>query len=746
MSTKRPYLIALILAVASQASALGAEKPAPAAGPSAPPAEVKPDAQLDIFKNALLNDPNDQIRTKAAGAMLVGENPDGRKFLIETLKQTKNSAARIAVCKALFQAKESIKNKNDFIQPLLGVFDTQNDAEAQSAAQATLIFEYGEIGKLLENLATDTSKPVTTRLNALRALRLRPDMEATIQLIKLVDDPDKQVAAAAKNALESLGIPVGRNAAARRQDIRELKNKGNDAFLRDRLMRQETLINEKAAEVEFWRASYLTALGKIYDGLADDNAKGAFLEEQLRSPKAEVRLWALEKAYEWRVSPGPMKLPEKLGPALISLISDRDKAVRLKIAAVLPVMGEVNSAQALLTQLKVEQDDEVATELFGTLGDACYIAFLPNSTIKIPVEIRRQTLEWAAKYLADPAETKVRRAAEVMRKLLGQNGLTPAESERYLGLLANRYNGLKSDSDGVVRGSLLNAMASLCGPQSVHKAQAKKLFGPLFEAALSDKTDSVREAAADGLIYIDKNNALKMLRKFVNDPSVILRKKIIAVADEVGGKDDLGWLSEKIGTNSEGEPSWQAILKILKDLKDSDPAVWKQWADKLTSAGSKLTDDQKIAFLKTAETEGLSDFKPEARKRLAELYYTTGQFDSAADYLGSLYDGAKTPEEKQALFVKLLDACLKGSKLDRLAKLVANSLSKADLDPKSPIRQPISDYLGQPPAGADPNAVLKVLQGIKVPQGRPKWHQWLSDWEARLAKPKPASKTARAAG
>jgi HEAT repeat protein len=746
MSTKGPYLIALILAIASQATGLGAENPAPAASPSAQPATVKPDAQLDIFKNALLNDPNDQIRTKAASAMLLGENPDGRKFLIDTLKQTKNSAARIAVCKALFQAKGPIKNKEDFIQPLLGVFDTENDAEAQAAAQATLIFEYGKIGKLLEGLATDTSKPVTTRLNALRALRLRPDIAATIQLIRLVDDADKQVASAAQEALHSLGIPVGEDAAARRQDIQELKDKGNDAFLRDRLMRQETLIGEIRGEADFWRTSYLTALGKIYGSLTDDAAKGAFLEEHLRSPKAEVRLWALDRAYEWRVASGPMKLPEKLGPVLISLISDRDKAVRLRVAAVLPVMGEVNSAPALLAQLKVEQDDEVATELFGALGDACYIAFLPNSTIKIPTEIRRQTLEWAAKYLADPAPTKVRKAAEVMRKLLGQNGLTPAESERYLGLLANRYNGLKSDSDGAVRGSLLNAMASLCAPQSVHKAQAKKQFGPLFEAALSDKTDSVREAAADGLIYIDKTNALKLLRKFVNDPSTILRKKIIAVADEVGGKDDLNWLSEKIGTNAEGEPAWQAILKIMKDLKDSDPAAWKQWADKLTAENSKLTNEQKIAFLKTAETEGLSDYKSQARKKLAELYYTTGQFDSAVDYLGPLYDGAKTAEEKQAVFVKLLDACLKGSKLDRLAKLVANSLSKADLDPKSPIRQPISDYLGQPPAGADPNAVLKVLQSIKVPQGRPKWQQWLSDWKARLAKPKQPNKPPQPAG
>jgi len=745
MSMKRSYLIALIFVIAFQATGLGAEKSALTAGAATvESAEVKPDEQLDIFKNALLNDPNDQIRTKAAAVMLSGENPEARKFLIDTLKQVKNSAARIAVCKALTQTRSSdkpVRNKEDFIEPLLGIFETEIDAEAQSAAEATLVFEYEKIGKSLEGLAADVSKPVKTRLNALRALRLRPDMEATIRLVRLVDDADKQVAFAAEEALRSLGIPVGRDAATRRQIIEELKGKGKDKFLRDWLIRQETLIREIRTDADFWRTSYLTALGRIYGVLTDDAAKSAFLEEHLRNPKAEVRLWALERAYEWRVSPGT-RLPEKLGPVMVSLISDRDRTVRLKIAAVLPVMGEVNSAQPLLAQLEAEQDEDVATELFGALGDACYVAFLPNSTTKIPAETRSQTLEWAAKFLANPAPTRVRKGAEVMRKLLGQDGLTAAESERYLALLAEKYkDGLESGSDGTVRGELLNAMASLCAPQSVHKAQARKQFAALFEAALSDKTDFVREVAVDGLIYIDKMGALKLLRKdYVNDPSSILRKKLIALADEVGGKDDLNWLSDKIGANAEGEPAWQAMLKILKDLKDTDPATWKQWADKLTAEGSKLTSEQQIAFLKTAETGGVGEYRSEIRKKLADLYYATGQFDSAADYFGIQYEAARTAEDRESILPKLLDACLRGSKQDRLAELIGNYLSKSDLDLNSAIRQSINDYLNQPPVGSDPYAVLKVLEGIKVPQSRPRWHQWLNGWKARLAKNKELDK------
>ena len=720
----------LILVIGSRQLCIAADKPVLPADTNTPPILAKSDEELDVI--ALLQGSSEEERVKAASVMLFSDNPLARKTLLDTLKQAKNSAARTAVCKALIQtrsSKESAKNTDDFIAPLLGVLDTELEAEAQLAAEATLIFEYDKISKLLEDTAKDASKPVRTRLNAIRALKLRPDMLATIQIVRLVDDPDKQVAGAAEEALRSLSIPVGRDAQTRETIISELRRKGRNEFLRDWLIRQEAQIRLLRSDSDFWRGAYLAALDKLYSSVSDDAAKGAFLEERLRSPKAEVRLWALERVNEWRVAPGA-KLPEKLGPVLIGLISDPDRAVRLKAAAVLSVMGEVNSAQSLLAQLEAEQDEEVATALFGALGDACYIAFLPNSAIKIPVEIRQQTLEWAEKYVADPAPAKARKGAEVMRKLLGQDGLKDAE--RYLALLASTYSGLKNDSNGTLRGELLSAMANLCAPQSVHRLQARKQFGVLFEAALNDKTDFVREVAADGLIYIDKAYALGLMRNLVNDPSAVLRKKVIALAGEVGSvKDDFGWLSEKLGVNADGEPAWQAMLKILKD---SDAATWKVWADKLTSDDSKLGNEYKIAFLKAAEVSAAGDFRSEIGRKLAGLYYTMGQFEPAADYLGMQYEAAKTKQAKEEILAKLLDACLKASKAEPLAGLVEDYLSKADLDLGNSVMQSINDYFAQPPAGADPVAVLKALETVKVPKGRPKWQQRLSAWKAGLTK------------
>ncbi len=736
MSTGWSHLAVLVVVIGCPQLCIAADKSVSPSDANTPPVLTNADDGLDVI--ALLQGSSEEERVKAASVMLFSDNSLARKTLLDALRQVKNSAARIAVCKALIQTRssnESVKNKDDFIGPLLAVLDTEIDAEAQFAAEATLIFEYEKIGKLLEDAAKDASKPVRTRLNVIRALKLRPDMMATIQIIRLVDDPDKQVGTAAEEALRSLSIPVGRDAQTRETIIiPELKRKDKNEFLRDWLIRQESQIRLLRGDLDFWRGGYLAALDKLYGAVSDDAAKQAFLEENLRSSKAEVRLWALERAYEWRAAPGT-RLPEKLGPILIGLISDPDRTVRLKTAAVLSVMGEVNSAQSLLAQLEAEQDEEVATALFGALGDACYIAFLPNSTIKIPLEIRQQTLEWAEKYVADPAPAKARKGAEVLRKLLGQDGLMPRDADRYLGLLATTYSGLKSDSDGVLRGELLNAMANLCSPQSVHKVQARKQFGVLFEAALNDKTDLVREVAADGLISIDKGYALGLLRNLVNDPSAILRKKVIALAGEVGSADDFGWLSEKLGMNADGEAAWQAMLKILGD---SNEVTRRAWVDKLTADSSKLSNEYKIAFLKAAEAGAAGEFKLGIGKKLADLYYATAQFDLAADCFDAQYKAARTRQEREEILPKLLDVCLKASKGDLLAGLVEDYLSKADLDLSNGMMQSINDYFTLPPAGADPAVVLKALETVKVPKNRPKWQQRVSVWKAGLTRTREA--------
>jgi len=739
MSAKRLYLVILMLAIVGWQDSIAQEK-APAAA-QATPANTELDPQLKVNKDALL-----MGSTDAATVMLFHDDPKAREILLDALKQSENSPARTAVCKALIQArvsKTAVKNDQDFIEPLLGVFDTQTDAEAQLAVEATLIFEYERIKESLDKIFSDPNKPAKTKINAIHALKLRLEMEATIRLIELVDDPEDQVSAEAKNALHSLGIPIGEDAQTRKENIYAIRLQGQVVFLRSQLIRQDAQMRKEKAALDLWQRRYKSELDKRYESISEDAAKGEFLATYLVDAETVVRLWALDKAYKWRVAPGS-KLPEKLGPILIKLISDGDRDVRLITAKLLALMSKLNSASVLLAQLGAEQDDQVKTELLVALGWACSNAILssPKATISPEMkEIREQTLEWAAKFLFEENVEKARNGAEVIKKLLNRDGLEPKEVDRYLGLLSQRYEKQKDNPDGTLRGELLNEMAALCAQDSTCRQKAAQLFGNLFEEALRDESNFVREAGVDGLTYINKTNALKRLRTdFINDPSIPLRKKIIALADEVGGKEDLNWLAEKIGVNSESDPAWQAMLKIFTG---SDTGVLKEWMDKLTEQSSKikLSDEQKIDFLEIAENaKGNSEYMPDIRRKLADLYYKTGRYEQAEGYFSILYEMAQTPEGKNTILPNLLDAFLKGAKPERIADLVKSCLTQGDLDPNSIVVKTIGNYFSKPPVGAVPNEVLKVLIAIKVPQGRPQWNQQLKIWADLLGKAKEPDK------
>jgi len=752
MRTKWLYLLMLLLVMGCQRSSIGQppaeifvgqDKPASPAETSSRASEApvgdELDTELKIYKSTLFEGKTEQIRIDAATVMLFREEAAARKILLDTLKQRENSDARAAVCKALSRARgtwKPVKNKEDFIQPLLDILTTEEDfSAARLAAEGTLVFEYDQISEQLERIVTDAFLPTRARLNAVYALELHPDMRVAVKLITLLDDPERQIAAAAEKALYSLGVQAGKDAETRKRAIAELERQGSEVFLRNLLIRQEGRMREITIELNLWQGLYLAALGKIYDGISDEAAKGKFLVEHLGGSETVVKLWALEKAYQWRVRPGS-RLPVEIRPILLNLISDQNRDVRLKTARLLSLIGEVNSAQPLLAQLETEQDDEVGTELLVALGGACYYASLPDSPIKIPQETRQRTLEWAVKYLFEQESKKAQKGAEVMKKLLEQDGLAPAEVDRYLGLLAERYSQQKNKADGALSGELLNAMAGLCAQTSACKVKAANLFGPLFEEALYDSTDLVREAAVDGLLYIDKTRALNRLRKdFVNDPSIIVRKKLIGLAGEVGGKEDLVWLAEKISSSAESEPAWQAMLKIFKG---SDATILSEWIDRCGSEDSqiKLSDEQKTSFLEIAEQKAIAENKSEmlisVRGRLAHLHSKNGEFEQAASYLDKLYEAAQTAREKEAILPDLLDAYLRWPNVQLAVKRIENCLLEKDLDPNSAVVQSIDNYLSHPPAEADPNKVLEALTRIKTPKSRPMWQNRLKLWFKHL--------------
>lgn len=256
MSTKRLYLLILLLMVGCQQAGVSVGRSASLPNKKGIKAELS--KQLKIYESTLLEGKSEQIRIDAATEMLFSEDTAARDILLSALRQTENSGARMVVCKALIQARpeqKRIEKKGDFIQPLLEILPTKIAPEAKLAAEGLLIFEFEQISEPLEKVVTSPMLPVNTRLNAIYALKLQPYKQAVIRLIKLVNDPEKQVAEAAEKALDSLGITVGMDAEIRTVNI--LQSQDTDEFLRDRLIWLERQMNKLEDKLDLREERYL---------------------------------------------------------------------------------------------------------------------------------------------------------------------------------------------------------------------------------------------------------------------------------------------------------------------------------------------------------------------------------------------------------------------------------------------------------------------------------------------------------
>ncbi|MBP8304108.1 MAG: hypothetical protein KBE04_08275 [Phycisphaerae bacterium] len=460
--------------------------------------EAKLDPQLEVNREVLLNKGStERNRINAASLMLFNPDPVARKILLECLAQSENPGTQVAICRALGQSRTDtrpVTNPEDFIQPLLRILAGQDQAAARLAAEAALIFGYDTIGTSMEKLARDRAIAVGGRLNAIYALKLQPDKRAAITLVALVDDPDEHVAAQAMDALHAIGIPVGKDPEARGQIIYELQRKSKEEFLRDWLVRQEERMREEREQAKTWRDLFLRMLDQYYGLLPDDAERGRVVAEQLKARQNELKLWALNKLYLWRVEgAGRPGLPLLAGiePTLVSLISDGDRDVRLETAKLLTLMGQISPPDRLLAQLDVEQDGEVKTKLFRALGPVWDFALLPESGVAVSPEVRTRTLDWAARFLAEPDPDKSRDGAEIMQKLMMTEKSGLKDVDQYLELLEQRFRQTAA-TDATLRSDLVRVMGALCSERSACRERARARFDPVFELARGDESQGPR--------------------------------------------------------------------------------------------------------------------------------------------------------------------------------------------------------------------------------------------------------------
>jgi hypothetical protein len=751
MSAARAFILAILSLAGTLPIRAAQETTAPTSEQTAAAAEAA-EKQIRVYRATLAEAKDEQTRLDAATLLLFSDLSGARKELIQALRDDANPLARAAICQALVAAREDrrpVTNKAEFIEPLMVVIRTETNPErAELAAQAILMLSYDDVQRQLEALVDDPNAPKIAVFNAIRAMKYQPDEQALLKLIGLAGRMDTAVSGESKKALSLIGIDVPDDPNGVRALIESLQRKGPEAFITNSLIMRNWLVSRENQNVELrlslksLEQHYLDALDKLYNSQSDDKARTDYLAQQLAAAEPAVKLWALTRLDESQKGTGRNKLSDQIKTTLLGLIGNGEKRVRLKTANLLASMWDLNSSQQLLDQLRLEQDPDVRLAVFTALGSVCYSGSQPTSPSKVSEEVRKKTLELAMTFLRASDNDRVKAGADVIRKLLEQDGLKAEEVSSYLKALSERYRQAGANID---RGDLLGAMASLCSQRSVCRTEAGKLYGPVFEIAMGDVVDAVRLAAIDGQVNVNRIEALRRLRKELGkDPSLAVRTKLLELFGDGGGSEDLDLLFPRMGQNGESDAAWKAMSKIFTRSTADVLDVWMTKLDAKASAGL-VSYDQKVSFLTLIEQRAQSDRDntrlKAVRERLFTLYASGNNAAKAADCMKSILSTAGDEVERQAAMTAMTGICLglPAPNLELAASLVEKYLLDKDLDAQSPLAKSIRLYVNEPPAGADPNALLDKLRQIRVkdPDTRASWRDQMREWEVLVKARKP---------
>lgn len=685
--------------------------------------------QLEINKTTLISDGStEQNRVNAAVLLLLSTDKQAKAILLEVLAVKTNPVARVAVCQALKQSRtleESIKSKDDFFEPLFLMLSEGNALEGKSAADAMLIYDYKKIAYRLKLIIDDPKSTEQIKLNAIYAIKIRPDKDAILDLIKLLNNSDSAVAREVEGSLEKiLGVPIGASKSEWDRISGELVKKSRDEFIADRLVMQYDKIRQLEEEFAEWKNLYKSGLDKFYEQTIDDSAKEKFLIDQLGSSKNEIKVWAITKVTGWKTSGKPV--PDLLSREILKLINSDNRSIRLETAQLVAGFGSIAPTEQILNQFKVETDPVVRIEQFKALGEVIYYGLLPGSNLKVPNEIRIETLDIAGGYLDSTDLDSVITAARVIRKLLDQNGLENTIAQKYFSLILKRYEAIDPNQEGK-RSEIVSVMSKLCQEGSHYRVDAVNIFGKSFEAGLADSLGLVRGASVVGIENIGQAEAIKIFRerKLYDDSVDSIRLNIFQLAEKAGGSEDMEWLSGKMNNNGDAEPAWKAFLAII--TRGSFEQMLS-WTERL-SAGN-INSNYKTQLLLAVESKAVQGnlaIPANLKLALADVYEQSGDFDKSIGYLNDYIGQSGTNDSLKATLTRVY---LKKQDIANAIVIIESLIKEKDITPDNSICGVIEAFMKDPAANPDQkNALIAGLAIIPAPE-RPSWAELLKSWSA----------------
>lgn len=694
--------------------------------------------QLKINHWTLFNSTDEQIRIDTAVELLHNTSAEAREILLDALKSSDNIAAASSACKAIGKyrsASNLIVKREDFIQPLMDIIKGQNIELARLAAEATLVFNYREIRFNLEQIIKSNETTDLSKKNAIYALQIRPDRETILLLIDLMDSANPVVSSAAIDALQEW-MPIGSN-RQEWQKIRRDIERGKFDIIRERILCSQDKIRKLNDDIVKWQKKYLTSLDNIYLAMTEDNVRAKFVAENLTFEQSSVKLWAIEKINMWQKS-GKLLPIDILQKPLVALVSDKDPLVRLAAAKLLGLLTNINSADALLQQLKAETFPEVKTEIFVALGHVCNFALSPGSDVQINPKIRIETLKNTVAFFKEdnPAVS-----AEVIRNLLLQNGLEISHVKPYLEFIAANYNKV---ADQQVRIRLLEEMERLCGNDSFYRTTAGEVFRDIFLKACEDSSSLVAAPAVAGLLKIDQAGAFEILKSkgFYTHPSGKIRNEMIYVAGQIGTAQDLEWLAS-LADNSEfvdeRQKAADAMMSIFQYCKTD---VLITWAKRLSVEAKSKNDD--LLLVKSRTLFEMAEKKAEAqqdantlvslRRTLADSYSEAKQYAPAAKYYGILLQSATDANEREYLTSRLLEVNLYDGQTESAKQLIANILLSNDIGEDKKVSKVLNQYFSENLDKERCAKIFRAVASIHLSDAAkyPLWAGQISKWRTML--------------
>jgi HEAT repeat protein len=685
--------------------------------------------QLRIYRNALFEGASEEIRVDAAIELLTRDDSQARSILLEAFGDDQSGSSVEAICKGFIRVHSGVEDKDDFVEPFMGVIVNGDGSTANLAAEAMIVYSFEQVGRRLERLLKDEGLGEDIRLNALYGLTLRPEKEALSAIIEAIDSDNERVATAARESLqETFGYPEGGDKEFWRGVLEDLPGKDKNEIMTSRIASQQQQLRRLQREVKLWQDKYLGLLDKDFEA-ADEKDKAAIIGEKLSSNQSEVKLWALDKVSQQAVV---NKLGEDvLASKLIMLVADEDRDVRLATAKVLAQMSELDPGEALLDQLNRESYSDVRLELFWALGEATYYAFSPGSKMDPSERIRNETMRWAKEFVGSEDPAAAEKGAEVIRKLLEINGFEASESEGYLRLVYERYQEQRERNGGELAGQLLDVMSKLCG-QGSGRETAARMFREEFVAGLEADNDTVRRAAVRGLINIDRPEALKIFvaKDMLKDSSSAVVSAVLETAAMVGGESHLEWLAGRVEGNSQSEGVWDAMVSVLSRQRVD---VVMRWADVMAERGELVRAAELLEMAENKAQGRDNGMIAEVTYKLASLYDEQGRCEKSIKYILKSEGEERDSDRRRQLHRMLLENYLSCGKFDRAGELVIELLG-SHLVNDDELSSWLAGYFDDGGVSAESKvAMAEVLRVLEIPADNAVLIELIEEWGSEYA-------------